>query len=141
MIERVQLHTKAGLLLDQKPPTARIDPHPGKLFVVTRALNSAEVLCFVGSVRIALIGLDPSRVDHSGSGTLIEIEGDLPNSGETRSAQGIPYFRYAYADGQAKCFVHELPFLIRDGRVQLNDQSFEIDTPTVALVNPQHEIV
>ena len=132
------LHRKAVRLINRNVGSFANIPHPNELFYDGGGSDDGAIIQ-VGLVKIALLGSFPE----AGSGGFIPITEDstYPEQSGNTSVNGYNYFSYSYAEGQAECLFYEFPFLCTKRTIQINDQSFDIATPTVVLVDSNHKIL
>ncbi len=132
----IRLHLEAVDLLNVKIGDYANRPHPDELFYNCFGHNNMAVIQ-VGLVKIGL----RERTPRGGSMGLIPITGDSAEQSEINSGDGYQYFSYSYADGQAECVAYEFSFICNERTVQINDQLFDIATPTVVLVDFNDKIL
>ena len=134
----LMLHRKAVRLINRNIGGFANIPHPNELFYDGGGSDDGAIIQ-VGLVKIALLGSFPE----GGSLGFIPITGDstYPEQSGNTSVNGYNYFSYSYAEGQAECLFYEFPFLCTKRTIQINDQSFDITTPTVVLVDSNHKIL
>lgn len=136
VINRVSLHIKAKQFFEIPNSMRSTRPSPDTVFVVIQQRDD-DVLCFVGPVRIALLG----RTHDGGFGLNVPIAGDTPEKMIQKSVKGIEYFSHSYADGQTKCVVLGFPFLYRDGKIHIGDQTLDAKTPAVVIVDSKDQVL
>ena len=134
--EPVTLHFKAVHFLNINNSVRATRPHPTKLLYHIEGRGNA-ILCHVEQVRIVLLG----RMRSGGTAGRIPIAGDTPHRSGDASVHGVVYFSYSYADGETECVVHGFPFVCHGRTIEINEQSFDVDTPTVILVGIDDQIM
>ncbi|MDG1874507.1 MAG: hypothetical protein P8J27_11390 [Mariniblastus sp.] len=134
--EPLTLHLKALHFINVEKTSYSTRLNPEEILIVLEGADNA-VLCHVGQVRIALLGRTPlgQTSEH------VPIAGEAPRQCRLRSVGKIEYFSYSYAQGQAECVVQGFPFICREGTIQINDQSFDTETPTVILVDSDNKVI
>ena len=133
------LHRNAVRLINRKAGSIAIIPHPNELHYYGGGSDDGAIFQ-VGLIKIALLGSFPSEAGSAGFIPITEDSTYPEQSGNT-SVNGYNYFSYSYAEGQAECLFYEFPFLCTKRTIQINDQSFDIATPTVVLVDSNHKIL
>ncbi len=134
--EPITLHFKAVHFFKIENTIKATRPHPGKLLYNIQGYDNT-IVCHVGKVKIVLL----ERTHPGGTGGFIPVTGDTPQQGGNASVNGEVYFSYSYAEGKTECVVYGFPFLCREGTVEIKEQSFDIDTPTVVLVDTDDQIL
>ncbi len=111
-------------------------PKPGTLRLHIQPAKGA-VVCDFGSLRMVLL----DRTRDNAFGMSVPIAGKVPSRQRQLSVKGVEYFSHDYANGRTDCKVHDLPFFYLSGEVYVAGRSVSTDTPTLLMIDTNHEVV
>ncbi len=134
----ITLHFKAVELSNYPRRGHANRPHPDELLFNCYGLEKTAFF-EVGKLRIAFLERrQPIQTDTMG---FIPIAGEAPQKKTYYTPDRDEYFSYSYAGGQTECVAFKFRFQCNKRTIQINDQVFNIATPTVILVDVNDKIL